>query len=282
MTHFATSATTIVEGPVGYTTYSDSRFKTNVTENVKGLEFINKLRPVTYKMDTKALDDFIIQNMSDSAKTRHQEGLDFTPSMAIVHSGFIAQEVELAAQQAGFNSSIVKVPANATDPYGVSYQEIVVPLVKAVQELSITADSSATVDSTLASEVEALRDQVNQLTALVNACCSADRSLQQNNSNTTSSIDVTLKDDQSVVLEQNVPNPFAEQTTINYFLPENVVKAQILFYNAQGKLIQSVDLTKKGTGSLNVFASDLSNGIYTYTIIVDGNIVETKRMIKQQ
>jgi len=83
------------------------------------------------------------------------------------------------------------------------------------------------------------------------------------------------------VLEQNVPNPFAEQTTINYFLPENVVKAQMLFYNNQGKLIQSVDLKEKGKGSLNVFASDLSNGIYTYSLIVDGKVFETKKMVRQ-
>ena len=56
----------------------------------------------------------------------------------------------------------------------------------------------------------------------------------------------------------------------------------MLFYNASGKLIQSVDLNEKGKGSLNVFASDLSNGIYTYTLVVDGKIIETKKMLKQQ
>jgi hypothetical protein len=55
----------------------------------------------------------------------------------------------------------------------------------------------------------------------------------------------------------------------------------LLFYNAQGKLIQSVDLKEKGKGSLNVFASDLSNGIYTYTLVVDGKIMESKKMVKQ-
>lgn len=233
------TAVTVVEGPVAYTV-SDGRFKTNVTENVKGLEFINKLRPVTYKMDTKTLDDFNIQNMSDSAKTRHQEGMSFAPSMAIIHSGFIAQEVELAAQSVGFISSIVKVPADATDNYSLAYQEIVVPLVKAVQELSKAADSTATKDSINEAKLEALQNQVNQLAEALNTCCSSNHSmLQNNNSNSGSAIDVNLKDGQSVILEQNVPNPFAEQTTINYFLPDNVLKAQMLFYNVSGKLIQS-------------------------------------------
>lgn len=279
MVRIGNSSVTVVEGPVAYTV-SDGRFKTNVTENVKGLEFINKLRPVTYNMDTKALDDFNIQGMSDSAKTIHQAGMDFLPSQTIVHAGFIAQEVELAAQSVGFTSSIVKTPSNANDNYSLAYQELVVPLVKAVQELSKSATEK---DSINAAQLQALQEQISQLNDRLNSCCTINHSMQQNNnSNSTSAIDVNLKDGQSIVLEQNVPNPFAEQTTINYFLPENVLKAQMLFYNAQGKLIQTVDLNDKGKGSLNVFASDLSNGTYTYTLVADGKIVETKKMVKQK
>jgi hypothetical protein len=64
-------------------------------------------------------------------------------------------------------------------------------------------------------------------------------------------------------------------------LPESISKAQILFYNAQGKLIQATGLTQKGKGSVNVFAQDLSSGMYTYTLVVDGKIIETKKMVKQ-
>ena len=48
-----------IGGWLDWTNMSDGRFKINVTENVKGLEFIKKLRPVTYQMDTKAADDFL-------------------------------------------------------------------------------------------------------------------------------------------------------------------------------------------------------------------------------
>ncbi len=74
---------------------------------------------------------------------------------------------------------------------------------------------------------------------------------------------------------------FAEQTSIEYYLPDNSTKAQILFYNSTGKLIQSTELIQKGKGILNVFASDLSSGIYTYTLVIDGKIIETKKMIKE-
>ncbi len=93
--------------------------------------------------------------------------------------------------------------------------------------------------------------------------------------------DVELSNKNTVVLFQNVPNPFAEQTSISYYLPDNIQRAQILFFEQSGKIIKTVDLTEKGKGVLNVFANDLSNGMYTYSLIIDGQTIETKKMIKQ-
>lgn len=128
--------------------------------------------------------------------------------------------------------------------------------------------------------LEAIKEQhqqIEELKALVKG------SFDNSNINTKTFSSVTLNDAQVIVLEQNVPNPFAEQTSITYNLTEGVQKAQILFYNADGKLINTSDLRiKAGQGQLNVFASDLSNGVYTYTLVVDGNVIESKRMIKSK
>jgi hypothetical protein len=51
-------------------------------------------------------------------------------------SGFIAQEVEKAANEMGFVFSGIDKPQNENGLYGLRYAEFVVPLVKAVQELS--------------------------------------------------------------------------------------------------------------------------------------------------
>ena len=266
---------------------SDGRFKTNVTEVASGLEFIKKLRPVTYNINTENFDNYIIQNMPDSIKTLHKEGMDFVPSMAVVHSGFIAQEVELAAQAVGFASSIVHIPVDNSDYYSLSYSEFVVPLVKAVQELSKAADLTSIAiaknDSINEAKMQAMQNKIDQLDAIINSCCTAGKSMPQNNSSSESlpnSKDVELSNKNIVVLDQNIPNPFADQTIINYFLPDNVVRAQIIFLDQAGKLIKAVDLKEKGKGSLNVFASDLTSGIYTYSLIVDGKTIETKRMVK--
>ncbi len=94
-------------------------------------------------------------------------------------------------------------------------------------------------------------------------------------------MEVVLSDKDNIVLKQNVPNPFAERTTISWSLPETVGKAQIHFYNGMGQLIQSVEIKERGNGQLNVFAADLSTGVYTYSLVADGIIVATKRMVKQ-
>jgi hypothetical protein len=40
-----------------------------------------------------------------------------------------------------------------------------------------------------------------------------------------------------------------------------------------------VDVKEKGKGQLNVFAADLSSGVYTYSLIADGKLIETKKMV---
>ena len=54
-----------------------------------------------------------------------------------LYSGFIAQEVEAVAISVGYNFNGVVTPDNEEDLYGLQYSQFVVPLVKALQELSV-------------------------------------------------------------------------------------------------------------------------------------------------
>ena len=58
------------------------------------------------------------------------------PYETIRYSGFIAQDVEAAAQSIGYEFSGVDAPQNDKSLYGLRYAEFVVPLVKAMQELA--------------------------------------------------------------------------------------------------------------------------------------------------
>ena len=157
------STTTVVEGQVAYSFPSDGRFKNSVTENVKGLDFINKLRPVTYKFDTKKFNDFLLKNLPDSLKFSHSKNLDFSESQQIIHTGFIAQEVEQAAKETGFIFDAVHSPINSNDNYSVAYSQFVVPLVKSVQELSHLVDELKTQNELQQKQLELQQQEIEVL-----------------------------------------------------------------------------------------------------------------------
>jgi len=121
-------AITSLRCQVGLTVTSDARFKYDVQANVPGLAFIERLRPVTYRLDTARLTAF-------RQRGTLRPGFAADPAAAL-HTGFLAQEVEQAAQGLGYTFDGVHAPANARDYYGLSYAQFVVPLVRAVQELS--------------------------------------------------------------------------------------------------------------------------------------------------
>ena len=99
----------------------------------------------------------------------------------------------------------------------------------------------------------------------------------RNNGNRFAQQDVNLNDEESI-LTQNSPNPFNEQTVITYFIPENTGNAEIQFFNENGSLIKSVAI-EKGEGSITVHATNLRKGTYTYSLVADGRVIESKKMI---
>ncbi|MBU0489295.1 MAG: T9SS type A sorting domain-containing protein, partial [Bacteroidetes bacterium] len=93
---------------------------------------------------------------------------------------------------------------------------------------------------------------------------------------------VELETIQSIILDQNVPNPFAESTVIAYSLPESVGEAMIVFADISGNVIKTVEITQRGKGELKVFAQNLSAGTYVYYLIADGQTVETRKMVRSK
>ena len=125
---------TSIGGQVGWTTLSDGRFKKNVrNDEVRGLDFITALQPVTYNYDLKAKERWYKERFGDN-EDAEWEGKYEIEEMRF--SGFIAQEVEKAAELLGYEFSGVDAPKNENDIYGLRYSEFVVPLVKSVQELN--------------------------------------------------------------------------------------------------------------------------------------------------
>jgi len=145
-----TAVTQIRAQVSGITTYSDKRIKTQIKDDVAGLDFIMKLKPVTFYEDPNALHK--IWGTPDSLinKTDHDEIRNTR------FIGFLAQDVEKAANESNFNFPGIGVPQNENEVYSLRYTEFVMPLVKAVQEL-------ARQNENLTTQIEQLTIEINQL-----------------------------------------------------------------------------------------------------------------------
>jgi len=84
---------------------------------------------------------------------------------------------------------------------------------------------------------------------------------------------------QVLSLGQNRPNPFGTTTDIEVSVPENVQSAFVYVYDLQGKEVQQVDVTGRGKQNVQLNAAELVDGMYLYSLIADGQVVETRRMI---
>ena len=80
-------------------------------------------------------------------------------------------------------------------------------------------------------------------------------------------------------LFQNQPNPFEQSTVIPYYLPENVSNAFMLITDLQGKELNRLPIQQLGKGQLEVKVNGYQKGIYIYTLIVDGQVKQSKRML---
>jgi hypothetical protein len=145
---------TSIGGFVAWTNLSDGRFKKNIEKNVPGLDFILKLEPVTYNFDFLALDKATKINAPTSAEANTELQNAANPNAQTRFSGFIAQDVEKAAQSIGYEFSGIDKAKNETDVYGLRYSEFVVPMVKAIQEQQ--------------AQIELLKKQNEELLRIVN------------------------------------------------------------------------------------------------------------------
>lgn len=251
---------TSIGGQVGWTTFSDGRFKRNIKDDVQGLSFINALRPITYTVDVQGLAAYYNKGKGEidakkiAAEERTAQILNESEENAgrIIYNGFVAQEVEEAATKLRYEFSGVDKPQTDGGLYGLRYADFVVPLVKAVQELSKE-------NKELKKDNEEIRRQLNELKSLVTGTHPTDFP--------------------AAFLQQNSPNPARDVTTIRYRTPENAISAKLTLANAKGQLIKAMKINGSGPGQLDLNTAALSAGVYTYSLWIGEKKVATKQLI---
>lgn len=233
-----------------FTNSSDERLKSNIKDIVNGLDVIQQLSPKIYDLAVP------INDQSSSTK-KLPEGANYVkpePEIFKNQTGFLAQDVKKTLPH------IVSVDEQGY--HSLNYIGLIPYLVDAIKEQN--------------KQIEALQEQIQ-------GCCSvyaSDDDTRARRGEVSTGSNANSVDDAS--LEQNAPNPFHQQTTIAYTIPENCRNSSIHIYNLNGAELRSYAISQKGRGSITVDAGSLKAGMYLYTLICDGKEVATKKMILTQ
>lgn len=77
------------------------------------------------------------------------------------------------------------------------------------------------------------------------------------------------------VLYQNTPNPFKEQTVIRFKLAEDAKDASICIFDMIGKTLKKLPISS-GMESVSVGGYELGEGLFLYSLVVNGQEIDTK------
>ena len=89
---------------------------------------------------------------------------------------------------------------------------------------------------------------------------------------------VTTVSAKKAAIFRNNPNPFSTQTEISFFLPEDAVNSYIYIFDMQGKMMKRITVNPS-MKSITIGTEDLTAGIYLYSLAVNGQEIDTHRMI---
>jgi hypothetical protein len=229
---------------------SDESLKENVTLMSDAISKINQLKPSFYEFK----------------KDERLKGLSLPKGS---HYGLIAQDVEkifpglikettkflhppkplVPNKEGKLVPSTEKFDAEKITVKAVNYTELIPILVRGIQEM----------DSAYKSEIAALKEEIVTLKFEIDMA---------NRGNAFPS---------KAFMKQNVPNPVLNSTTIQYYIPNEARAARILVTNAKGQQLKIFNVS--GNGTVNFSAGTLAAGTYSYSLVVDGKTISSKKMI---
>jgi hypothetical protein len=167
--------------------------------------------------------------------------------------------------------------------FGLVEKEVQQVVPEVVRDWQVSADEAGMFSKVPASKIaieynafiplliKGMQEQQQKIITLEERIAKLEKAL-----NSVSSNDVSGKQIAGVSLLQNQPNPFNQNTIIRYTVPAGA-NAQIMIYDATGRLIKTLQATQSGQSQIN--ASELKPGAYKYTLVTNGNVVASKTMV---
>lgn len=220
------------------------------------LEKISLLSPISYNYkDTPERTSLMVTSQSDEVgyvinpdELEGREEVTRKPDQVLLkkHFGFVAQELQKVYPDLVYE--------NDNGNLAVNYTELIPVLVQAIKDLN--------------AKVEMLSGS------------SARKARLQDVANSEETDDIASeKIVETASMDQNIPNPFTDKTDISIYLPETVKSATLYIYDLSGKQLEQHAVEGRGETAMTIRADKMDAGMYIYSLIADGKVVTSKKMI---
>jgi len=256
-----------VKGAIGYNgtlvNTSDKRLKKDVNKFQYGLDEVLALNTIYYKYNGEAGTDSENTHVGIMA----QDLREVAPKL-VGEWTYQAPEFVYVQDQDGdeFPSKVKNAQRKAPETYlNIQESAIKYMLINAVQDQQDIIEDQQ-------SQIDELRSTLADLAELV-------ENVSLGNSTTIHNTEVNLENYTKAELAQNQPNPFNGSTQIGYVIPTDASTASINIFDMNGTMIKSIKLDHVGEGVLTVNALNIPSGNYAYTLVIDGNVSKTKKMV---
>ncbi len=303
------NAAVFAAGDVKYTgsssQASDAKLKSNVKDMEGALSKIQQLSAKTYTFKTSEYSSlhlssgtqfgFIAQDVEkifpelvSTTAVPAPESADGNSTAAPItfkglnYVGIIPVVAQAVKEQSeivdGHYAELTKVKSELTD-VKTQVDGVVSQTTDMKKQLDITVAENADLKNkvgTLTSENVDMKKQLSDILAEIDHLKNIIRdSLQSHTSGAPSNPTNVV----AASLGHNSPNPFNEETTVTFELPQSVKMAQLVINDVNGAEVQRITLNDRGATSVVVSVKGMRAGTYVYSLLADGALVGTDKMI---
>lgn len=237
---------------------SDNKLKQNIRDFTSALDIITQLQPKQYEFRQDG--NYKLMNLPQG----HHYGLlaqdvekilpdlvsDTKFETTLAHPPLVKTPKVEAISPLKQNTENVQAKPETIEFKALNYTELIPIIIKAIQE-----------------QEEIIEQQQQQINELKQTITKISSPLQSS---------LTIN---GAFLKQNAPNPFTKSTRIQCYIPTSVMQAKLVIYSSDGKQLKTLTLGNKGLNEMTINASELSSGQYTYSLFIDGNMIDSKNMI---
>ena len=228
-------------------TPSDSRLKANIesfNDEDGVLEKVQNLNVVSYNyVNNRNSQESIDLLTGETSADANTSAITNSGEDSRKHYGLLAQELQRIYPE---------LVHKGQDGYlGINYVELVPILIRSIQELKAELDEVKGNSSRMEARSASLEEE------------------------TTDVLSSTIHRN---VLYQNTPNPFKEQTVIRFKLADNVQNASICIFDMTGKMLKKLPISSD-MESVSIGGYELGEGMFIYSLVVNGKEIDTKKMI---